>query len=95
VSPEQRAKISERMKGNHNGRGVGTLTDDQVQEIRRRYAAGEATITQLAELFKCRAIYRVLIGISYPHVPGALSPDQVHAIGCRNRSSGTRRWWYA
>lgn len=95
MSPEARAKISERMRGNHNGHGRADLPEDQVREIRRLYAAGEATITQLSERFQYRAVYRLLIGVNYPHVPGVLSPEEVHRIGCRNRSSGTRRWWYS
>lgn len=93
MQPETKAKIAERMKGNRNGRGVGALTDVQVQNIRRLYAAGELTIAQLAERFSCRAIYRVLIGRTYTHVPGALSKEEIHRISCRNRSSGARLWW--
>lgn len=93
MRPETRARISAAMKGRRNSRGNANVTEDQVREIRRLYAAGEMTITQLAERFNCRSIYQLLVGKNWGHVPGALSREEVHRIGCANRASGTRLWW--
>lgn len=48
-------------RGRHGGR-PGKLKPAQVAEIQRKYEAGEATVTELAELFSCTrpTIYRAL-----------------------------------
>lgn len=89
-SPETRAKIAAAMRGNANGRANARITEVQVRELRRRYAAGEGTQSQIAASVGLADIHRILTGKSHGYVPGAIDP---RVIARRNVSVGITSWW--
>lgn len=59
------------MFGTHYGQGetnpAAKLTEEQVREIRRRYAAGE-TSSALTREFKCTTVHKICTGKAWRHV---------------------------